>query len=83
MVLESHVVYSWSKEKTAAHFYIKQSTQSIREDLQVPIKDVLKRLLLRGLLWIFIFVYEEHLFCIWKTSIFVQFSVLEIHCFCM
>ncbi|KAL7209184.1 hypothetical protein ACSBR1_030846 [Camellia fascicularis] len=44
MVLESHVVYSLSKEKTAAHFYIMQSTQSIREDLQVPIKDVLESL---------------------------------------
>ncbi|KAI8002754.1 hypothetical protein LOK49_LG08G02075 [Camellia lanceoleosa] len=44
MVLESHVVYSLSKEKTAAHFYIVQSTQSIREDLQVPIKDVLESL---------------------------------------
>ncbi|GMP78600.1 hypothetical protein CsSME_00034482 [Camellia sinensis var. sinensis] len=44
MVLESHIVYSLSKEKTAAHFYIMQSTQSIREDLQVPIKDVLESL---------------------------------------
>ncbi|KAL7259792.1 hypothetical protein ACSBR1_005624 [Camellia fascicularis] len=41
------------------------------------------RLLLHELLWIFIFVYEEHLFCIWKTFISVQSSVLEIQCFWM
>ncbi|CAL5389128.1 unnamed protein product [Camellia sinensis] len=46
MILESHVVYSLSKEKTTAHFYIMQSTQSIREDLQVPIIDVLERFVL-------------------------------------
>ena len=44
VVLESHVVYSLSKEKTAARFYIMQSTRSISEELQVPIKDVIERL---------------------------------------
>ncbi|PSR98312.1 Dentin sialoprotein [Actinidia chinensis var. chinensis] len=44
VVLESHVVYSLSKEKTAARFYIMQSTRSISEELQVPIKDVIESL---------------------------------------
>ncbi|XP_057460333.1 uncharacterized protein LOC130750837 isoform X3 [Actinidia eriantha] len=44
VVLESHVVYSLSKEKTAARFYIIQSTRSIGEELQVPIKDVIESL---------------------------------------
>ena len=44
VVLESHVVYSLSKEKTATRFYIIQSTRSISGELQVPIKDVIERL---------------------------------------
>ncbi|XP_059632887.1 uncharacterized protein LOC132275422 isoform X2 [Cornus florida] len=44
MVLESHVVYSTSKEKTASQFYLVQCTKSINEDLQVPIKDVIDSL---------------------------------------
>ncbi|CAL5335204.1 unnamed protein product [Camellia sinensis] len=71
MVLESHVVYSLSKEKTAAHFYIMQSTQSIREDLQVPIKDVLERLLVWAIVDIyfcvrraFVLYMEDIYFCI-------------------
>lgn len=44
VVLESHVVYSLSKEKTSVYFYIVQCSQAISEDLQVPIKDVIDRL---------------------------------------
>lgn len=44
MVLESHVVYSLSKEKTAAHFYIVKCMSSIKEHLQVPIKDAIESL---------------------------------------
>uniref|UniRef100_A0A5B7BBS7 DRBM domain-containing protein n=1 Tax=Davidia involucrata TaxID=16924 RepID=A0A5B7BBS7_DAVIN len=44
IVLESHVVYSISKEKAAARFYIVQCTQSINEDLQVSIRDAIKSL---------------------------------------
>ena len=44
MVLESHVVYSLSKEKTASRFYIMQCTQSINEDIgQIPINEVIER----------------------------------------
>ncbi|KAI8566986.1 hypothetical protein RHMOL_Rhmol02G0086100 [Rhododendron molle] len=43
VVLESHVVYSLSKEKTSVYFYIVQCSQTISEDLQVPIKDVIDR----------------------------------------
>ncbi|XP_058203975.1 uncharacterized protein LOC131318176 isoform X2 [Rhododendron vialii] len=44
VVLESHVVYSLSKEKTSVYFYIVQCSQAISEDLQVPIKDVINSL---------------------------------------
>lgn len=44
VVLESHVVYSLSKEKTSVYFYIMQCSKSISNDLQVPIKDVIERL---------------------------------------
>ncbi|KAF7151656.1 hypothetical protein RHSIM_Rhsim02G0076700 [Rhododendron simsii] len=44
VVLESHVVYSLSKEKTSVYFYIVQCSQAISEDLQVPIKDVIDSL---------------------------------------
>ncbi|KAL3506676.1 hypothetical protein ACH5RR_032058 [Cinchona calisaya] len=43
-ILESHVVYSLSKEKAAAYFYVMQSTQSTKVDLQVPIIDVITSL---------------------------------------
>ncbi|KAK9288205.1 hypothetical protein L1049_016654 [Liquidambar formosana] len=44
-ILESHVVYSLSKEKTASRFYIMRCMQSINEDvIQVPIKDVIDSL---------------------------------------
>lgn len=46
LVLESHVVYSLSKEKTSVYFYIMQCSQTISEGLQVPIKDVIDRLVL-------------------------------------
>ncbi|KAK6914573.1 hypothetical protein RJ641_021894 [Dillenia turbinata] len=43
VVLEYHVVYSLTKEKTTAHFYIMQCTKSIGEDvIQVPIRDVIE-----------------------------------------
>ena len=44
MVLERHVVYSLSKEKTAAYFYIMQCTSG--GDIQIPIKDTIERLVL-------------------------------------
>ncbi|XP_052208199.1 uncharacterized protein LOC127812000 isoform X2 [Diospyros lotus] len=44
VILESHAVYSLSREKTAANFYILQCTKPINEDLQVPIKDVIERM---------------------------------------
>ncbi|KAL6976257.1 hypothetical protein U1Q18_025044 [Sarracenia purpurea var. burkii] len=44
VVLESRDVYSLTKEKTAARFYIVQCTQPISEDLQLPIKDVIESL---------------------------------------
>lgn len=44
MVLESHVVYSLSKERTACRFYIMQCTQSINEDIsQIPINEAIDR----------------------------------------
>ncbi|KAK1379290.1 hypothetical protein POM88_026034 [Heracleum sosnowskyi] len=43
-VLESHTAYSLNEEKTAAHFLIVQSSQSITEDHQVHVKDVIESL---------------------------------------
>nr|XP_043627616.1 uncharacterized protein LOC122599215 isoform X2 [Erigeron canadensis] len=43
-VLESHVVYSLSRAKTATNFFIVHSTQSISEDNMVPIQDVISSL---------------------------------------
>lgn len=43
LVLESHVVFSDSKEKAAACFFIVQCTQSGKGDIQLPIKDVIDR----------------------------------------
>nr|GLL47723.1 uncharacterized protein LOC109161584 isoform X2 [Ipomoea trifida] len=43
VVLEKHVVYSLSKAKTTACFYIIQCSQSTSQDFQIPIKDVIKR----------------------------------------
>ncbi|GJZ27032.1 hypothetical protein Tco_0571285 [Tanacetum coccineum] len=40
-VLESHVVYSLSRAKTATRFYIVQSTKLINEDNLVPIQDAI------------------------------------------
>ncbi|KAK6930583.1 hypothetical protein RJ641_004677 [Dillenia turbinata] len=43
VVLENHVVYSFTKEKTTARFYIMQCTKSIGEDvIQFPIRDVIE-----------------------------------------
>ncbi|XP_012570395.1 uncharacterized protein [Cicer arietinum] len=43
MVLESYTVYSQSKEKTAARFYIMKCSQSIEEGIiKVPIKDLIE-----------------------------------------
>ncbi|XP_027166307.1 uncharacterized protein LOC113766299 [Coffea eugenioides] len=42
MVLERYVVYSLSKEKTAAYFYIMQCTSG--GDIQIPIKDTIESL---------------------------------------
>ncbi|XP_059448657.1 uncharacterized protein LOC132179866 isoform X2 [Corylus avellana] len=45
LVLESHAVYSLSKEKTTARFYIIRCTQSVNEDvIQVPLKDAIESL---------------------------------------
>ncbi|XP_062173180.1 uncharacterized protein LOC133878610 isoform X2 [Alnus glutinosa] len=45
LVLESHAVYSLSKEKISARFYIMRCTQSVNEDvIQVPVKDVIESL---------------------------------------
>ncbi|XP_031094808.1 uncharacterized protein LOC115999150 isoform X2 [Ipomoea triloba] len=44
VVLEKHVVYSLSKAKTTACFYIIQCSQSTSQDFQIPIKDVIKSL---------------------------------------
>ncbi|KAL8104281.1 uncharacterized protein LOC141677504 isoform X2 [Apium graveolens] len=43
-VLESHAVYSLNDEKTAAHFFIVQSSQSISEEHQVNLKGVIESL---------------------------------------
>ncbi|WOH14858.1 hypothetical protein DCAR_0934385 [Daucus carota subsp. sativus] len=43
-VLERHTVYSLNVEKTAAHFFIVQSSQSITADHQCHIKDVIESL---------------------------------------
>ena len=44
VVLENHVVYSLSKEKTAARFYIMQCTQSGYEKvISFPLKDAIQR----------------------------------------
>ncbi|XP_038884898.1 uncharacterized protein LOC120075512 isoform X4 [Benincasa hispida] len=44
-ILESHVVYSLSKEKSAVCFYIIQCTRSATEDvIQVPIRDAVNSL---------------------------------------
>ncbi|CAI9117296.1 OLC1v1018663C1 [Oldenlandia corymbosa var. corymbosa] len=43
MVLERHVVYSLSKDKTAACFYIMQCIQS-GKDFEIPIKDAIESL---------------------------------------
>lgn len=44
VILEKHVVYSLSKEKATARFYIMQCNQPNNEAIQVPIKDVLESL---------------------------------------
>ncbi|KAM7494436.1 hypothetical protein LguiB_029045 [Lonicera macranthoides] len=44
MVLETHVVYSLSREKTAARFYIMQGTQSLKKDNQFPLQDLIQSL---------------------------------------
>ncbi|XP_050256685.1 uncharacterized protein LOC126702105 [Quercus robur] len=45
MVSERHAVYSLSKEKTAARFYIMQCIKSVNEDVdRVPIKDTIDSL---------------------------------------
>ncbi|KAF3455402.1 hypothetical protein FNV43_RR00026 [Rhamnella rubrinervis] len=44
-VLENHVVYSLSKDKTATSFYIMKCTKSVNEDVvKVPIKDAIDSL---------------------------------------
>ncbi|XP_022887953.1 uncharacterized protein LOC111403618 [Olea europaea var. sylvestris] len=44
VVLETHILYSLSKEKTAARFYMMQCTQSISEDKRIPVEDVVRSL---------------------------------------
>lgn len=44
VVLETHILYSLSKEKTAARFYMMQCTQSIGEDKGIPVEDVVRSL---------------------------------------
>ncbi|XP_031094823.1 uncharacterized protein LOC115999167 [Ipomoea triloba] len=44
VVLESHVIYSLNKPKAAARLYVMQCTQSINDDIQVPIKDLIESL---------------------------------------
>ncbi|XP_027191809.1 uncharacterized protein [Cicer arietinum] len=45
MLLESHTVYSQSKEKAASRFFIMQCSQSINQEvIQVPLKDVIESL---------------------------------------
>lgn len=44
LVLESHVVFSVSKEKAAACFFIIQCTKTVSEEIfQIPIQDVIDR----------------------------------------
>ncbi|KAH7521312.1 hypothetical protein FEM48_Zijuj07G0019700 [Ziziphus jujuba var. spinosa] len=44
LVLENHLVYSVSKEKTATRFYIMMCTEAVNKDVnQVPIKDAIDR----------------------------------------
>ncbi|GMH08670.1 hypothetical protein Nepgr_010510 [Nepenthes gracilis] len=43
-ILEGHVVYSLSKEKTTTHLYIMQCTQSNQDADMVPIKDAVDSL---------------------------------------
>ncbi|MCD9638610.1 hypothetical protein HAX54_022696 [Datura stramonium] len=45
VVLEKHVVYSLTKEKTASCFYIMQCTQSISLDIQIPVKEIFESFL--------------------------------------
>lgn len=44
MVLETHVVYSLSKEKSAAQFYMMQCPQSFNINQRVPLKFLVERL---------------------------------------
>ncbi|VFQ72448.1 unnamed protein product [Cuscuta campestris] len=44
VVLESHIVYSLNKPKTAARLYLMQSTQCNNDDIQVHIKDIIQSL---------------------------------------
>lgn len=44
VVLEGHIVYSLNKPKAAARLYVMQCTQSINDDIRVPIKDLIERL---------------------------------------
>nr|XP_048333261.1 uncharacterized protein LOC107422026 isoform X1 [Ziziphus jujuba var. spinosa] len=45
LVLENHLVYSVSKEKTATRFYIMMCTEAVNKDVnQVPIKDAIDSL---------------------------------------
>nr|XP_016498214.1 PREDICTED: uncharacterized protein LOC107816976 isoform X1 [Nicotiana tabacum] len=43
VVLEKHVVYSLTKEKTASCFYIMQC-KSINQDIQIPVKEIFESL---------------------------------------
>lgn len=44
LVLESHVVFSVSKEKAAVCFFIIQCTKTVSEEIiQIPIQDVIGR----------------------------------------
>lgn len=54
VVLESHVIYSLNKPKAAARLYVMQCTQSINDDIQVPIKDLIERLVHSPILLIFL-----------------------------
>lgn len=54
MLLESYTVYSQSKQKTASRFYIMKCSQLINQEfIQVPIKDLIERFVIIGivLLW--------------------------------
>ncbi|KAL8130224.1 LOW QUALITY PROTEIN: hypothetical protein V2J09_019379 [Rumex salicifolius] len=63
-ILESHIVYSLSKAKTAVRFYIMQSKRTKDEDNYVPIRDVLDSL--QGPL-----VTKDA--CIWATTSVVEY----------